>query len=197
MSKKEVYVGEPVVAAAKMYSKFQPDNFDDYEPYDVGKGNDKHALPGPREVSLRIEKVNGQERIAFDLDRQIIFPVSAGKLHLKPFQITLIKSMDGYPLRSNAPCILVKALPTPQPKSFQGGVGKFEIERQIANQPKTEGDVVSMTLILKGSGNLHDLSAPRLNLPEGFQIYGDPEIKEDMHFNENGCQGKTFCDLSH
>ncbi len=190
LSKKEVYVGEPVVAAAKMYSKFQPDNFDDYRPYEVSKGNEKHALPGPREVTLSIEKVNGQERISFDLDKQVIFPVTAGNLYVQPFQITLIKNRDSYPLKSDAPSIKVKALPTPKPNSFQGGVGKFELERQLLNQPKTQGDVVSMTLVLKGYGNLHDLSAPELNLPDGFKIYGDPEVKEDMHFSEKGCSGK-------
>jgi hypothetical protein len=51
------------------------------------------------------------------------------------------------------------------------------------------GDVISLEMIVKGTGNLHTISKPKLNLPEGFSLYGDPEIKEDLDYTDDGVSG--------
>ena len=42
-------------------------------------------------------------------------------------------------------------------------------------------------------GNMHAISKPKLNLPANLSIYGDPEIKEDIDYTEDGVEGdKTY-----
>jgi hypothetical protein len=189
LAKEEVYAGEPVVVKSKVVSKFRPSKYDSYTSSEVRPALKKYEIKNKNHASLRIEKIAGSERYVFDLDKHVIFPTRPGKVVLKPFELTLQAGFDSYPVKSERNFVQVKALPKDAPDCFQGAVGKFEISQAVISTPKNEGDVLSLCLTLKGRGNIHDLSVPKLELPLYLKQYGDPEIVENFNFSEAGSAG--------
>jgi hypothetical protein len=84
----------------------------------------------------------------------------------------------------------VKPLPKNAPKNFIGAVGQFSISRKLTSKPTKQGDVFSLIVEVDGYGNLQNILEPKLNLPKGFILYGDPIIKEDFVYGSRGAEGK-------
>jgi hypothetical protein len=45
-------------------------------------------------------------------------------------------------------------------------------------------------MTLQGTGNLHNIDFPKINLPKGLTLYGDPKQSEKYTFTTNGAEGK-------
>lgn len=190
ISKNEVYVGEAVAVNAKVVSKFRPNKYDSYEGFETRPAIEKYEIDKKGSVQLRVEKVGCEERYVFDLDQNVIFPGNPGKVHIKPFHLILQSGYDAYPVKAEKRVLKVKPLPPNAPPCFQGGVGAFEMTGKPVSIPKRQGEVLTYEVELKGKGNMHNLSAPKLVLPEGFELYGDPEVKESHRFTSVGAVGK-------
>jgi hypothetical protein len=97
---------------------------------------------------------------------------------------------ESFPLTSSPASIEIKPLPKNAPKSFTGGVGKFNIIQKLSSNSVKQDEIVTLTRTLSGQGNLHLLNFPELKLPNGFELYGDPDVKEDLSFGSEGAKGK-------
>jgi hypothetical protein len=88
--------------------------------------------------------------------------------------------------------IVVEVLPLPknQPKSFIGMVGKLSMNCELNKKEIKKGDVFSIKMTLQGTGNLHNIDFPKINLPKGLTLYGDPKQTEKYTFTTNGAEGK-------
>jgi hypothetical protein len=53
-----------------------------------------------------------------------------------------------------------------------------------------KGDVFSIKMTLQGTGNLHNIELPKIQLPKGLTLYGDPKQTEKYTFTTNGAEGK-------
>jgi hypothetical protein len=53
-----------------------------------------------------------------------------------------------------------------------------------------KGDVFSIKMSLQGIGNLHNIDFPKIQLPKGLTLYGDPKEVEKFTFTSNGAEGK-------
>jgi hypothetical protein len=110
--------------------------------------------------------------------------------------MTLGNIFDQEKIISETAAIIVKPLPGTKPSSFTGAVGKVKMERIVKKGAKKQGDVAIVSFIFTGTGNIHSIEIPDLKLPTSIQLYGDPEIKEDFVFNENGAEGKLTIDYN-
>jgi hypothetical protein len=110
--------------------------------------------------------------------------------------MTLGNIFDQEKIVSETAAINVKPLPGTKPLSFTGAVGKVKMERIVKKGAKKQGDVAIVSFIFTGTGNIHSIEIPDLKLPTSIQLYGDPEIKEDFEFNENGAEGKLTIDYN-
>jgi hypothetical protein len=55
------------------------------------------------------------------------------------------------------------------------------------------GDILTFTIKVTGKGNMHAISKPKINLPANLTLYGDPEIKEEIDYTDEGAEGqKTY-----
>jgi hypothetical protein len=70
------------------------------------------------------------------------------------------------------------------------------MQRIVKKCEKKQGDVAIISFIFSGTGNIHSIEIPDLKLPASIQLYGDPEIKEDFEFNDNGADGKLTIDYN-
>ena len=195
-NKNSVYIGEPVQVNARVYSQFEPKSFEDYKEY-VSKGfPDKQKVPNPDVTNVEMKNYQNKRFYSFSYDKSICFPTETGTFTIQPFQMTLGNFFDQEKIVSESAAIIVKPLPGKKPSSFSGAVGKIKMERIIKKNGKKQGDVAIVSFIFSGTGNIHSIEVPDLKLPPSIQLYGDPEIKEDFEFNENGAEGKLTIDYN-
>ncbi|MCE2712148.1 MAG: BatD family protein [Cryomorphaceae bacterium] len=85
---------------------------------------------------------------------------------------------------------LLFPLSTGAPKTFTGGVGTFSTSCSAKTDNIGKGSIIELIFTVKGKGNLHQLNEPKLILSDAFAPYGDPEVKEDYSFGQDGASGK-------
>lgn len=190
-NKTEIYEGEPVLLAAKVYAIFRPDDIKNYDGYSTSQSVVKHPIGfQSNSVDLYEEKVKGKNFISFVYDRSVLFPTGVGNFMIQPFRLNLMKDFRYLPVTSSPLRINIKPLPSPTPANFIGGVGKFSMRRTIDTTTIKEGDVFKMFITIEGSGNLQNLIEPTLNLPKGFSVYGDPVLHENFNYDIYGASGE-------
>ncbi|HPJ71529.1 MAG TPA: BatD family protein, partial [bacterium] len=79
-------------------------------------------------------------------------------------------------LRSDPVSIRVLPLPGGAPASFTGGVGNFDLEVEVAPRRVKVGEPFTITVSVRGIGNLGSVGMPAIDLGEGFRTY-EPEIE--------------------
>jgi hypothetical protein len=83
-------------------------------------------------------------------------------------------------LKSAPVKIQVSELPVAgKPENFGGAVGKFSLTTEQDLNELTTDQVATIKLTISGSGNLKLFDAPKINLPEGLDIY-DPNILDTI-----------------
>ena len=189
-NKKTIYEGEPIVIIAKIYSRFEPTHLEGYQTYEIPGTIDKAKLVGGKRIIVEREKYKSQSFYAFEYDKNVIFPSGTGDFKILPFTMKLNQNFKGYQFKSSSAVVNIQPLPDGAPTDFIGGVGKFELEREIEEVDLKQGDVFKMIVRIKGKGNIQNITEPLLTLPKGFIVYGDPEIEEKYSFNSNGAEGE-------
>lgn len=197
-SSAKVYEGEPLILASKVFSRVNLNMMQNYKSFSLKGAAETFDLEKSDNFSLNRENYQGSTFLTFSCGKQLVFPASSGKFIVKPFEMILQYSTGGFfdnqlRLESNATFVEVLPLPKGAPKDFIGAVGKYSLKTNLSKTSAKLGDIVSLEMIVKGTGNLHTISKPKLNLPEGISLYGDPEIKEDLDYTDEGVTGyKTF-----
>lgn len=190
--KTTVYEGEPILLKAKVFSYINIEYLEGYSDFKADISMEEHAFPNGR-VEVEQTRVNGKDALAFEYGKQLLIPVGTGKCHIKPYEMALrchgslfSKTMR---FRSSGLTINIKPLPANAPKDFIGAVGEYRLSQKNPSKEVKEGDVFTLELVISGVGNLHNSNAPKLKLPKGCSIYGDPERVEDIEFTESGAEG--------
>ncbi len=198
-SKKEIYEGESLVVEGKVYSQVDVLQVEGYNPFVFDGPSDNHVLANPNQVSSSYDVINGKNIQTFKIGKVIVFPEKIGTYNIKPFQSVLLFNdpRTNYPERvkivSNETSVTIKPLPAGMPKHFIGGVGKFSITADFSNTEIEQGKVVELRVKVTGYGNLHNIERPKIDLPNGFAFYGDPEIIDSVSFSSRGSEGsKSF-----
>lgn len=189
-SNTSIYEGEPVVMNARIYSQFSPSHLENYNPYSVSGVIDKHDLGNTQRIYVEETKIKNSRWFTFVYDKNVIFPTGTGRIEIDPFKLLLLKNYESIPISSSSSFIDVKPLPK-APIDFAGGVGQFRVTRDISQTNLKQGDIFTLVFEVSGTGNLHNLLEPKLQLPKGFIVYGDPIVKEEFTFGSKGAEGKV------
>lgn len=194
-SKKEIYEGEPLVVEGKVYSQVEILQVEDYSSFTFDGPAETKSLVASNQVSSAYEVINGKNLQTFKIGKTLIFPERIGDYSIKPFQ-TIIVYNDRrriFPERlkvvSNQANVVVKPLPAGTPKHFIDAVGEFNVSANIANRYIDQGKVIELKLKISGSGNLHNIEQPTIQLPRGLSFYGDPEVVDSIRFSSQGAEG--------
>ncbi len=190
VSKKKVYEGEPLIINAKVYARFYPTHIEDYQSYNANGILDKHELSSNSRLVAQQERIKNVELYGITYDRSLVFPTGSGKIQIDPFKLILKRGFEGAPIVSTGTMVEVMPLPKNQPKSFIGMVGKLTMDCKLNKKEIKKGDVFSINMTLEGCGNLHNLEYPKIKLPKGLTLYGDPKHTEKFSFTSNGAEGK-------
>jgi hypothetical protein len=210
VSRKEIYLGEPIVARVKIYSRVNIAGINEIN-YPSFNSFLKSDIETPALTSLRQENVNGTIYGSGVVQQFLLYPQVTGEIVIDPVKISVLvqqktgrqsdpffgdffSSYQTVPkaVASKPVKIKVKPLPGVQPNDFSGVVGKLDLRATLNKESVNVNDAVNFKITISGNGNLKIASAPILKLSPDIEVY-DPKISDDLKNGLNGTTGqKSF-----
>lgn len=164
--------------------------------------------------SLSYETYNGKTYATAVIARYIIFPQMTGQLKVLGNTYTVSVDQREYyhdpfwgnmavssPLQLNVSpndlTVNVKALPSPKPADFSGGVGKFNISSQLKSNDFKTNQAASIEYIVTGTGNLKYVQLPDLSTiyPQELEVY-TPTTDVKANVGSSNVSGQVKFDYS-
>lgn len=216
-----VYVGEPITATYKLYTRLNSESKVTRRP--SFSGFSVFDMADPESEQATFEKLNGKEFNVYLLRKVQLYPLQEGKYELEEIQVdnnvSFIRSSfardentlngllrafgeealgpaawikEQVTLSSIPQTVTVKPLPPDQqPADFKGAVGKFSLRAVVNETQVSVGDLVNLTMIIEGSGNLPVLGSPEVNWPAGIETF-EPELKEEFNKSVSPISGRKI-----
>ncbi|HEY7371768.1 MAG TPA: BatD family protein [Polyangia bacterium] len=178
--KRRAYVGEQVTVS---WSLFVPDtqNFSlTTQPKADGFWSEEIPSTTPPGRLAFVEQVEGgQHYLVALLQQRALFPLAPGKLTVTPMEGDVAhvdffgRAIRPRHVRSEALTIEALALPREgQPAHFpQANVGRFTFDVGVDRAAVAVGDAVTLTMTVRGSGNLRSVVLPDLPTLPGWKSY--------------------------
>lgn len=198
------YVGEPIVASYKLYSRLKSESSLAKNPSFNGFSVIDLSQPGPSDYKR--ETLNGREYNVYNIRKAQLYPLQAGDVELETAvlenTIQFLKdggtnqpnsvrdlvngfSMSGetvpetVTLSSKPVTISVKPLPEAnKPPSFKGAVGEFDFEAAPEKTSFSTDETGALGIRISGKGNLQLLTAPDINWPNGLEAF-EPKVTDN------------------
>jgi hypothetical protein len=209
VNRREILLGEPVVATVKIFTRVNISGINEIK-YPAFNNFMKSEIATPPLTSLEQENVNGTVYGTGVVQQFLLYPQITGDIDIDPVQMTVLVQQrsgrsdpffgDFFSTFQNVPRALVsqslkikvRPLPGTKPDDFSGVVGKLDIKAVLNKDSVNVNDAVNLKLIITGSGNLKIAATPELKLPPDIEVY-DPKITDDLKNGINGTSGqKTF-----
>ncbi len=202
-SKTNVYKGEEIVVVYKLYTRLsisspQVSKFPKYPDFWT------EELDMPSTLALNYEMYNGERFQVATIKKVSLFPTKSGKLTITPFKLNIPVIVQKKQTRrnnsfndffndpffnrterierevaSNSIVINAKELPSGQPASFSGAVGNFDFSANLVKSEVEVNEPIAINLSISGSGNIVLAEMPKLQIPDGFEVY-DPKTTENI-----------------
>jgi hypothetical protein len=209
LSRKEVYLGEPIAASAKLYTRVNLSGISEIKnpPFNNFLKSD---ITTPPLTSLKQENLNGTIYGTGVVEQFLLYPQVTGQIDVEPVQISVLVQQkagqadpffgDFFTTYQTIPKVVasrplkvtVKPLPGTKPDDFSGVVGQLDIKASLNKDAVNVNDPVNLTISVSGTGNLRVASSPVLKLSPDIEVY-DPKITDDLKNSMNGTSGKkTF-----
>lgn len=206
--KKTCYVGEPIVAEYKLYSRLKSESRLTRNP--SFNGFSVVDITNPNFTSYEKQKLNGRDYNAYSIRKTQLYPLQDGEFTLEsaelnndiqfvreeylrnrttnndPFNdLQSFLPADAFVnqnvvLHSKPVTITVKPLPLAnRPDNFNGAVGDFSIEAAVERDSFGINESGKLLINIDGKGNLQLVTAPKPVWPEGIEAF-DPDVKENI-----------------
>ncbi len=222
-NKTSCYVGEPIIATYKLYTRLKSESKLSKTP--SFNGFSVIDLQRPDETEYAREKLNGMEFNVYTIRKAQLYPLQDGLVELESAtldnRIQFLKGdaaagpqqhmngfLDGFAVSpdavvtemvslSNKPVtITVKPLPTAgKPDGFKGAVGKFNMTATLEKNSFANNETGKLIVTISGSGNLQLLTAPEVTWPAGIEPF-EPEEKEELEQMTVPVSGKKIFTFS-
>ena len=207
INRRQVYLGESLVATIKVYSKVDLTNFGRSKFPDFN-GFLAEEVPTPQRIELVRETYDGQIYNVGIIRKILLFPQHTGEITIEPFELECIvrqrltgggrSIFDDFfgnyrevraMRRSKPVTVTVKELPQQgKPVGFSGTVGNITMSSSISADTVRANDAITYKLTFRGTGNLKLLRAPSVGFPLDFETY-DPKETRDLTVTANGLSG--------
>lgn len=197
LSDRDVYAGQPITGTLKLYTRINLSGIQELKLPDF-KGFLKEDIETPPLRSLENEVIDGVQYGTGVIQRFVLYPQIAGEIRIEPAEMTALvqertaardpffndpffdsffSSVSTVPRKITTQPLTVKVrpLPEPRPADFHGAVGSFTMESSVSSTDAKLNDAVTLTVTLKGSGNLNLAGEPVISFPQGIEKY-DPKV---------------------
>lgn len=205
-SKTHVFEQEAILLTYKLYSLVTVEQLSG----DIPKIDGFHVqeIELPQQRSFSMEQVNGRTYGTVVWRQYVIFPQMSGKLTIPAVEYTadvvvqdryvdpIDAFFNGASLSSRvnkkviAPAVNIQVDPLPsKPANFSGAVGSgFDMHCRLMPEQVDAGDATTLSIQIKGTGNLKLMSAPEIEWPRDFETY-DPKQSEKVKLTSAGNVG--------
>ncbi|MEZ4871932.1 MAG: BatD family protein [Bdellovibrionales bacterium] len=199
VNKKNVFVGEPLVASWYLYTAVNLTEIDTLK-YPNLNGFWKEDI----EVATRLNFqgghiVNGVEYRRALLASYALFPIKPGGIKIDAYRAKCTLAPLGFWGRGQAKVvtkqskeipITVKPLPAQgKPANFTGAVGDFNVSATLKSKQFRVNSPISYEIVFEGTGNAKRIDLPDLQLPEGLELY---DTISESKFYKSGKSFKKF-----
>jgi hypothetical protein len=200
VSKKICYVGEPVVATFKLYSRLQSSSeavkspgFYGFSVLDMLDINEAHTA---------VETINNKVFNTSILRQVQLYPEQASALTIDKMYLHNEIEFDDTTdknkktrvekdLVTNPVIITVKPLPAKQPDFYTGAVGNFTIEAHLEHDKIASNEQGKLLVIVSGKGNFTQFGQPSFQWQRGIDSF-DPSITDELNKNTAPISGKRI-----
>lgn len=160
-----------------------------------------------QDVQLQLENYNGRNYQTATIYSTLLYPQKSGDIQIDPasFEAVLLvpnqarsrSIFDDFfnsyttatrTLRAPGTTIHVTPLPSGKPASYAGGVGKFTMDAKLSGTDVKANEAITLTLTIRGAGNMKLLKTPAVDWPEGFEQY-DPKVTNNFKTSTGGMSG--------
>lgn len=206
VNKTDVFKGEPVVAALKLYKRVSLLGSEGAK-FPSFNGFWTQELDSENNMWQR-ETYDGRIYETLVVREYLLYPQQTGKLRIDPAEMTVVAqivvpgSSRGFDPFFDQPDVMevrrklttapveinVKELPAGAPSSFSGAVGRFTMEATPPTSNFTANSAATYTVKISGTGNLPFVQAPTLSLPSSFELY-DVKTTESLKNSLQGISG--------
>lgn len=193
VNKKDCYVGEPVMAVYKAYSRLST----------TAQVTKRPSLNGFSVIEMvdgydnkqEIEVYKGKAYYVNIIRKVQLIPLQEGSFSLDPAEVEGMVhfrrkdpqsgswSAADYPVSVKSEPVEMTIRPLPaenQPDHYTGAVGKFDIAVNAPLTPIRQGDLVKIQVVISGTGNLNLITAPVVRWPRGVDT-ADPAVRENVN----------------
>jgi len=209
VDKESCFIGEPLVATFKLYSRLQSKSnviknpgFYGFSVYDMVEVNDKVQTE---------ERVNGEWFEVHTIRKVQLYPLEPGRFTIDPMELanevefsrnaagkgtrqqvtenmyndsaSVSKSdTENYSMSiSSQPVVItVKPFPGRDPAdTFAGAVGNFSITAFLQKDSVLKNEEDSLMVEINGAGNFQRVNAPMVTWPDNFETF-EPSVKDSL-----------------
>ncbi|MDZ4822001.1 MAG: BatD family protein [Flavobacteriales bacterium] len=198
LSKRKVYVGEPVLATYVFYSAYDPQHLEEVK-YPKHDGFWSEEISNDIKVETTV--INGKRYATAVVRRELLFPQVSGNLDIDGFALTLLASKGGSfffrentRLKDSAPKITVEVMPYPakQPANFHGTYSPLSLSAKADRTELKANEAINLTVTINGKGNLKLLEELPYEFPTDFETF-EPKVNDNITVNAGGESGsRTF-----
>lgn len=209
VNRKEIYIGEPIVATVKLYSRVNISGINEIK-YPAFNNFLRSDIETPPLTSLHQENINGAIYGSGVVQQFLLYPQITGEITIDPVQLSVLiqKKVKGQSdpffgdffssyqtlpkeIASKPVTIKIRPLPGIKPADFSGVVGKLDLKATLNRESVNVNDAVTFKVVLSGNGNLKIASAPVFKLSPDIEVY-DPKITDELKNGINGTTGQKI-----
>ena len=195
ISKRSVYIGEPVVVEFKIFNRVTNLDVRKFNiPETPGFWKEDIDISEPRWVT---QIISGQRYNVATVKKLVLFPQQTGTLVIDGFDLVgymRTSFFDGQNVTASADPVSIKVnpLPEPIPSAFIGAFGQLQVKTRQTERACGTNEAITYDLTFSGEGNIKFIQEPALVWPGEFEVF-DPEIIDRISVNANGESGsRTF-----
>lgn len=218
VDRQRCFVGQPVTATFKLYSRL-------YSKSDIVKNPGFYGFTVLDVIGLKSKKVTTEEidGLLYDVHtvRSVqLYPLNEGEYEIDPMEVRSkvdfsTKAIDADPEQtinegvysddSNSPPpgwvrfehemksepITISVTPLPakgKPENWTGAVGRFTVNWKIVEASPAANEEAHLELIVQGKGNFSQLIAPVIKWPAGIESF-EPKVIDEWDITKKPLQG--------
>lgn len=155
----------------------------------------------------QLENFEGKRYESIILQKIHVSSTKVGKFTLAPIKLNIsvkrkdanfIEKITGTDvedilIQSNLLNLEVKELPNPIPANFNNAIGNYSISCSLNKPSANTDEPLTYKLTIAGTGNMNNIVAPKLVLPDYFEKY-DPTLTENLSLKNNEFSGTITFD---
>jgi BatD DUF11 like domain len=220
-SKKTCYVGEPILASYKLFTRLKNESRLVKNPSFNGFSVIDLQQPGVTDYSR--EKLNGREYNVYTVRKAQLYPLQSGTIELETAemenQVQFLKdeaqntagNLDGFlnnfvldpaavvtqQVTLTSKPVTINVMPLPEkgkPASFNGAVGRFEINAALEKNNFSTDETGKLVLVVSGRGNLQLVTAPDISWPQQMEAF-EARVTEELGMWDVPVSGRRIFEI--